>query len=160
MEKSLITLKLVLDELGINSTIETIDDRKRVQKAVYLGQLSGLDLGYRFGWYLMGPYCPSLTSDYYALKNSLELDDHEYEQYVLKDTQKAKIQKIKNVFPVPAGCPLSQENWLELVASYHFLRKISNMPDKETRETIAYKKAHVFAYVDLAEEALRTINLL
>ncbi len=59
METKLLVLKLFLGALGIDDSIETVDDRKRVQKAVYLGQLSGIDLGYRYGWYRMGPYpCP------------------------------------------------------------------------------------------------------
>ena len=56
MDAKLITLRLFLDALGQSVDIETVDDRKRVQKAVYLGQLSGVDLGYRFSWYVMGPY--------------------------------------------------------------------------------------------------------
>lgn len=60
MDSNLIALKLFLDDLGVSADIETIDDRKRVQKAVYLGQAAGADLGYRFGWYLLGPYSPSL----------------------------------------------------------------------------------------------------
>src|SRR3712207_9330456 len=41
--------------------------RKRVQKAVYIGQLTGVDLGYRFSWYVKGPYSTALTRDYYDL---------------------------------------------------------------------------------------------
>ena len=63
MEPRLIALRLYLDQLGVSSDIETVSDRKRVQKAVYLGQLSGVDFGYRFGWYLMGPYSTTLTED-------------------------------------------------------------------------------------------------
>ena len=56
MEEKLVVLKLFLDELGIPDSIDTVDERKRIQKAAYLGQLSGVDLGYRYGWYKMGPY--------------------------------------------------------------------------------------------------------
>ena len=78
MEQKLIALKMFLDALGVPETIDTIDDRKRVQKAVYLGQLSGIDLGYRFGWYLKGPYSPALTRDYFGLAEAIGLGDDEY----------------------------------------------------------------------------------
>jgi hypothetical protein len=43
---TLAVLRLVLEELGV-------DLRKPydVQHAIYLAQLTGVDLGYRFGWY-------------------------------------------------------------------------------------------------------------
>jgi hypothetical protein len=54
MEKHQIALKLFLDELGVPIDTNNINDRKLAQKAVYLGQLSGVDLGYRFGWFSTG----------------------------------------------------------------------------------------------------------
>ncbi len=50
MEARQIVLKLFLSTLGVPADIDTVNDRKRVQKAVYIGQLTGVDLGYRFGW--------------------------------------------------------------------------------------------------------------
>ena len=67
MEMKLVLLKLFLDKLGISSEIDTFEKRKTIQKAVYLGQLTDVDLSYRFGWYLKGPYSPSLAEDYYPL---------------------------------------------------------------------------------------------
>ena len=58
MDATHIVLKLVVKELGEQGDIQTLEDRKIFQKAVYLGQLSGLDLGYRYSWYLRGPYPP------------------------------------------------------------------------------------------------------
>jgi hypothetical protein len=51
METRLVTLFLFLRELGVEPRIATVADRKGVQKAVYIGQLSGIDLGYRYSWY-------------------------------------------------------------------------------------------------------------
>src|SRR5262245_31088985 len=71
MEAKLEVLRLFLNALDVPSAIDTVNERKRVQKAVYLGQLSEIDLGYRFGWYIMGPYSTSLTQDYYQLSEAL-----------------------------------------------------------------------------------------
>ncbi len=160
MEKRLITLKLVLDSIDVEPNISTIDDRKKIQKAVYLSQLTGVDLGYRFGWYLMGPYCPSLTSDYYALKESIESKDDEHKKFELKKSIKIPLEKIKPLFEVPKNVDLSVESWLELIASYHFLRSISDLSVEETKKTLKEKKSELFPYIKEAEKALKKHSLI
>ena len=120
MDRGQIALKLFLDELGIDFDITTIDDRKRVQKAVYLGQLSGVDFGYRFGWYIRGPYSTSLTNDYFPLAESLASGDDDWEGKTLKKSVKAKLAGIKPLMDPPEGVDLPQEDWLELVALVGF----------------------------------------
>jgi uncharacterized protein YwgA len=68
---AVINLKLVLDELGISSDYSTIKQRTKVQKAVYLAQCVGVDLGYTFGWYTKGPFCPELSAVCIELNNEL-----------------------------------------------------------------------------------------
>ncbi len=119
MEARLIALKLVLDALKFPAAIETIDDRKRVQKAVYLGQVAGVKLGYRFGWYLKGPYSPDLTRDYYSLANAIIMRENEYEQNRLQQPLQERLENILPLLKVPTEVSLSQKDWLELVASLH-----------------------------------------
>lgn len=160
MDQKLVALKLVLAELGISNEIETVNDRKRVQKAVYLAQLSGVDLGYRYSWYLMGPYSPSLTRDYYDLAGAISEGDRDYERVELKRSVHAQLGKISPLIPVPKGVTLSQEDWLELLSSVHYLRTISGFNKAKTRETLQEQKSHVIAYVDKAEIALEKAGLL
>ena len=55
MSPTRITLKLSLAKAGIPEvTLDSFSQRLNVQKKVYLSQLMGYDLGYRFGWYLRG----------------------------------------------------------------------------------------------------------
>ena len=87
-----VTLKLTLAKAGISSvTLATFSERLNIQKRVYLTQLTGLDLGYRFGWYIRGPYCRELTADAFTLKDELTAGDKDYEQFYLLDEA---IQKI------------------------------------------------------------------
>jgi uncharacterized protein YwgA len=151
MENKTLALKLFLDTLGVSSDINSVDDRKRVQKAVYLGQLSGVDLGYRYSWYLMGPYCSALTKDYYALADDLAAGDDLSKGKTLRADLKARLQKIKPYIEVPNSVKLSQENWLELLASYHFLRKVSGHSKKEAERLLSEKKPHVAQYAAQAE---------
>lgn len=159
MDRGQVALKLFLDELGIPVDIETIDDRKRVQKAVYLGQLSGVDLGYRFGWYIMGPYCPSLTRDYFPLAEALASGDTDWEGLSLKEEVRGKLARIRPLMDPPGNVDLSQEDWLELVASLDFLRRVSKLDEEEALKVLRKEKSHVFDYVEHAKKALEDAQL-
>jgi uncharacterized protein YwgA len=160
MEAKLIALKLVLDDLGIDSGIETVDDRKRVQKTIYLEQLCAIDLGYRFSWYLMGPYCPDLTQDYFALASDLDAGDTSYSHRRLKPNLAAKLRALRPLLSTPAGVPLSQESWLELLASYHYLRKVRGMSDYDAVQTLDREKRRVSPFSSQAKHKLEEFQLL
>lgn len=160
MEPRQIVLKLFLDALGIPSDIDTVNDRKRVQKAIYLGQLTGVDLGYRFGWYLKGPYSPSLTRDYFALEEALASGDRDQDD---KELDKSIIRKLRKALPLmepPQEVHLSQEDWLELVSSLHFLREVQGLNSKDSVATLKREKTRLAKYFDQAEEALQEVSLL
>ena len=73
VSNKLLALKLVLEALGVGTNIGNVTERKEKQKAIYLVKaLTGLDLGYSYGWYIRGPYSPSLANDYYELQNPNE----------------------------------------------------------------------------------------
>jgi len=159
MDSRLVLLKLFLNELGVSDSINEIDDRKSIQKAVYLGQrLAGVDLGYRFGWYLRGPYSPSLTQDYYALADSLSADDKEWERKSLKPEIARKLRKNARVLEKPKKVELSDADWLELVASVDFLRNVRKRDDEEVQRILKKEKPHLIDFVDDAFMHLDTFE--
>jgi uncharacterized protein YwgA len=158
MKTKLIALKLFLEELGVPSNIDTVDERKRVQKSIYLGQIAGVDLGYHFGWYLKGPYSPELTKDYYDLDEALTEGDLEYQKKDLKGQLKEKLQSIKSIVTQPCDIPLSQADWLELLASVHY--QYSNFDQATGRANIEREKPTLAPHIQKAEEALRKSHLL
>ncbi len=160
MDSRLVALKLFLTELDIPSEIDTIDDRKRVQKAVYLGQLAGVDLGYRFGWYLLGPYSTALTRDYYALAEALVLDGNDIQGKALHPTIRERLKRVLPLMKTPANVPLSQEQWLELVASYHYLRSVRKLPHSETMKILDTQKPVLAPLAEAAVSQLNNVNLL
>jgi hypothetical protein len=160
MEAKLIVLKLFLEDLDIPVSIESIDDRKRVQKAVYLGQLSGVDLGYRFGWYLMGPYSPALTRDYYSLAEDIASGDRDAEDKELQPTVRDRLMSIAPLLTTPDDISLPQEDWLELLASVHYLRTVRHLDDDATRSAIREQKPHLYPWIDQAIEKLAKADLL
>jgi uncharacterized protein YwgA len=160
MDQRLVVLKLFLDELGVPDSIDTVDDRKRVQKAIYLGQLPDLDLGYRFGWYLKGPYSTSLTKDYYTLADEIASGDRDYAKKNLPESVRARLRRVKPLMSVPDDVGLPQEDWLELVSSLHYLRKIRRYNQDQALETLRREKSGLFPFVDRAERELVQVGLL
>ncbi len=160
LEPRLITLKLFLDELGIPADIQTVDDRKRVQKAVYLGQLSGVDLGYRYSWYLMGPYCSDLTKDYYSLNEAIKSGDKEDEKMELLDSVRTKLHNILPVLEIPENVKLVQEEWLELLSSLHFLLEKGNYDKEKAIEILKEEKPNLCDFIDEAVQKLSEMKLL
>lgn len=153
MRAALTTLKLVLDELEVKPVIDTLADRKRVQKAVYLAQAAGVDLGYSYGWYLRGPYSPRLTRDYFALDEGLR-SGYAAEQVRLKLPVLKALKKARPLFDVPAGVPLAQEDWLELLASLRYLQVERRLSADEADDIIKSEKPKLLAYVEAGREAL------
>ncbi len=156
MDNKQIVLKLFVQGLGIEGEINNFQARKDFQKAVLLGQsLSGVDLGYRFNWYLHGPYSPELARDYYQLAEAIEFGDKEYENHSLRDSVRGKLDRIRSLFVVPRKVQLQQSDWLELLASWHYLRSISKYDKDKALKTITRTKCHLAQYVEAAEEALQ-----
>jgi len=160
MDTRLVALELFLKKLNIDDSIQTVDDRKRVQKAVYLGQRSGVDLGYRFGWYLMGPYCPSLTKDYFSLADAIAMGDKEYEGKELLDTIQEKLERVSPLMNKPEDVDLDPEDWLELVASLDYLLKVSKLQVSRAKEIFEEEKPNLYIYFNQAKTALGSVGLL
>lgn len=149
MKKTQINLKLVLNGFGISSEISTLEDRKRVQKAIYIGQKAGVDLGYSYGWYLLGPYSPELTKDYFTLNNDIISGDEDYKSYQLVESLSSILDDMKSLMEVPQEVNLPQEDWLELVASIIYWMKEKN--DIEFTKTIlSQQKVPLMDYFDAA----------
>jgi hypothetical protein len=155
MEQKLIVLKLFLNALNVDCNIQDVSDRKGLQKAVYLGQqLSGIDLGYRYGWYKLGPYCSELTDDYYQLSRSLRVDADSISN---KQLPSEIVDKLKSLIPIltpPTGWQLPREDWLELIASYHYLRTVRRKSHDDALSVLQSEKKKLAPHVSLAMSVL------
>jgi uncharacterized protein YwgA len=154
MNSQLAVLTLFLSALGRSSKIDSLDDRLLIQKSVYLGQLTGVDLGYRYSWYVRGPYCTNLTQDYYALAAVDDTEKQEYAKYSLATDVHERLKKAKPLFSVPKGLNLELHQWLELLASWHYLLEVSKVERSEARKILDSAKPHVSEFVDQAHQFL------
>jgi len=118
MDRQQIAVKLTADGLELPFQISTFEDRLIMQKAVYLAQAAGVNLGYYYHWYLYGPYSPSLTRDEYAIAADISADLDESKGWKLDDISSERLRDIQDIFAEPRD-KLAKK--LELLASVHFL---------------------------------------
>jgi uncharacterized protein YwgA len=129
MDRKQIGLKLTLDALGVPLRLDSFDDRMALQKTIYLCQQAGVHLGYRYNWYLRGPYSPDLTRDAFALGTSQSSGFDETAGWHLDDPS---IQRLKKIGPLWESQPKEKRaRWLELLASVLFLKQTHDGRDKD-----------------------------
>lgn len=133
MDQRLAGIYLVMKELG-GFSLESFDDRLFLQKAIYLLQILGIDLRFRFSWYLRGPYSNALTQCAFEIDGSdplkAKLDQLTLRHEVLQvlDYHKQWLQ----------GKPatLLESSWLELLSSIHYLKHISRPDPSVTLQNV------------------------
>jgi uncharacterized protein YwgA len=133
MDEQLIALKLCTDEVG-GFNMANFNERLAYQKKVYLMQLFGVDLGYRFEWYLRGPYCTELTAAGFEIDKHREEIEEYARNYELSPEVKGKLAQFKSMISQPAPEGLNQESWLELLASMHYLARVAYARNQQDRE--------------------------
>ena len=150
MSDRLTALGLVLEELGVPLQIDQVEQRLIIQKAVYLAQTT-IPLGYTYGWYLKGPYSPSLTQDYYQLAERVTRGT--VQEAILKESARSSLQSVKELIAAqPEGTKYS--HWLELLASIHYLRTKSGFSVNAARKKIAETKPHLAGLFNAGVAAL------
>lgn len=136
MNRRQIAAVLTLRRLGVEPNLRTFDDRLIAQKAIYLAQAAGIDLGYFYNWYLRGPYCPALTDDLFGAISSGFAGDSTPKRWALDEPSGRRLDRLKAVIGtrLRATKPLARR--LELLASVHFLITWKQVADEDS-EAIA-----------------------
>lgn len=129
-------LAQLFEKLDVNPSLETFANRKLLQKLTYLIEVFGIDFGFRFSWYLHGPYDRGLTAVLYG-------DFGESQREVQDDFPKEdeKLEKLKKFL----GSDIHSSRTLELIVSLHYLNHIgkkSGMCDDEIINQLLYLKSH------------------
>lgn len=126
-------LYLFAKDAGLSLQLETFDDRFKLQKKTYVAQLAGLDMRYRFSWYLKGPYSRELTADAFALKDVLDGQPKPAGKYVLSSDAKRCFKIAERIWAVPSNLQVSESDWLEALVSLHYLKHLAYWQPKESR---------------------------
>lgn len=116
MDRQQIGLKLALDALGKELSLDDFNDRLALQKTIYLIQAGGVHLGYDYGWYLRGPYSRGLTRDAFAVRAH---GPEEVKGWKLDPQSLTRLASLREAF---ASWSVGRcERHLELLASVHFI---------------------------------------
>jgi uncharacterized protein YwgA len=114
------------NDLGVEPRLDNFASRKQLQKLTYLIEAFGIFLGFRFSWYLHGPYDRRLTAVLYD-------DIREESDREVRDTFQNEDQIIKELKEF-LGRDIHSSRTLELIVSLHYLDylgKKQNMQDEE-----------------------------
>lgn len=107
---------IVFQEMAVSK--DTFEDRLICQKKVYLLQELGTDLGYRYNWYVRGPYSPSLTN--YVYTNLDVLRSQDFSEFKLSQDA-AKNIALVNSLVAKKKQELDIVGWYELLASLLYI---------------------------------------
>ena len=136
MSDGAVGLGSILKRIGNYGKMETFTDRLRFQKKVYLMQAFGLNLGYRFSWYIRGPYSPSLTIDGFELRSYYDgIPEGRFVGQKHEDRFQEYLQFLAD--------KRHDEDWLEIIASIHFLRRVHpGWPKNRILEKVQKKQSY------------------
>ncbi len=109
--------------------------RLKLQKAVYLLQAFGVNLGYGFSWYLRGPYCSILATNAFAVQEFYDKIPEESVRFENGDAQKRFERFLKFIDGKDADS-------LEIAASLHYLKTTSSMDDDNVIRKVEQKQPH------------------
>ncbi len=128
-------------------SLNNIEDRKKLQKFVYLLQALGCRLHYHYNLYIHGPYSPELTREAYNL-NLIQNPIREILSRRVKvdDLELGKIRKLKELVK---GLDRSED--LEILATIHYLKHVAYMPDRSKEaifKELLEKKPHLGSRVE------------
>jgi uncharacterized protein YwgA len=125
------------------------DMRLKIQKIIYLMKTKDMNLGYEFGLYLYGPYSVELTRDAFQIsdlvKNFNGIDK-------ITPTEK-KEEFIHFILELEKDSRKDNPIWLEIVASYLFLKKMGYSNDEEIINRIKQKRPDF----DIKDEDIKLI---
>jgi len=122
MKKLVALIRESENKLGIKVNLDNFQDRLVIQKLVYLLELSGIDLGYRFSLYVRGPYSPDLTRDIYDNKNNIYKLQTDYRM------QENEINRLINIFNLSSNF---NPSIMEIMATYLYFSKELGLSEKE-----------------------------
>jgi hypothetical protein len=159
MDTKQLVLKLALEAAGQSLDVDSLDDRMRLQKAVYLLQAAGTNLGYHYSWYLKGPYSTALTQDYFAIAEATQAGN-DGDDRTLKAELVAKVQSAAKVLSKPSTAKgLSTPHWYELLASLHYIHSREHLSGAALKNTLSTRKPHLAPFVDVGIDHLQRHNL-
>lgn len=110
-----LTLAGVLKRVYSSFSMESFNNRLKLQKFVYLLKAFGINLGYNFNFYIYGPYSTQLMIDGYQVTEFGRTPEVKFEPEL-----EEKFNKFKEFYKNHR----EDIEWLEIAASVHLLKQL------------------------------------
>jgi uncharacterized protein YwgA len=163
MDRQQILLAKALEAAEVPLKVATFHDRLILQKAVYLLQSAGVHFGYRFRWYLRGPYSPDMTAGAFGIVGEGPSAQKELRGWKLDAASSKRIANLKPLMG-DGGNSAGRARRLELLASVLFLIKTNQTKATDPEGAAAilrrYNKNYKVEEVRKAAEELKEYALL
>jgi hypothetical protein len=154
MERSFARVILLLNSLT-KPSIQSFNDRMKLQKLVFLARQVGFDTGFSFSWYIHGPYSPSLTNFLYTANDVGILDTAP----TIPEDEKRRLDASVILLRRLLGDDLNKPKVLELIASvWYFLPQ--GPVSRERKESLAKMLHQVKPDFSVEEYAAATDRIL
>lgn len=141
MDRQQILLAKSLQAAQIPLNVDSFDQRLILQKAVYLLQTAGIHIGYRFRWYLRGPYSPEMTAGVFGIINEGEFGENVLQGWQLDPDSETRANSLRGLLHHSDESESAQARRLELLASALFLFKTGQAsPDDPEKTSLILKK--------------------
>lgn len=152
MNEQYVAIRLIHEHLlGRTLSTEDFDSRITAQKIVYLASSQGLDFGdLNFNWYKRGPYSPALTRVLYENNFNQAV----YSDYRLLEEAVELMKPLKAMIELRIPT-MSEVEWLELLASVHFLMEENETEEQLVEQLRKYKPRYSRAEVLYAYKCLK-----
>jgi uncharacterized protein YwgA len=123
----------VLRELEIKPDMKPFSTRLRIQKILYLLQELGLQTGWKFGWYVRGPYSPDLAHELFEHHEKGTRDSK------VQDDERKALEKFREKF---GTSPLSAQQ-LEAAAAVVYVAKSTRLRSAALVAAVSKQKPYL-----------------
>ena len=123
MDRQQILLAKSLEAAEVPLHVTSFHDRLILQKSVYLLQCSGIHIGYRFRWYIRGPYSPDMTAGAFGIVNEGAFATNELQRWKLDADSVELARNLRPLLHRKGESKTDRSRRLELLASILFLYK-------------------------------------
>ncbi len=170
LDTNLASIYFLMDKIE-EFNIAGLEERIFFQKAIYLIQVLGVDLRFRYSWYAHGPYCSDLAQCGFDIQDDIEEYEREFKDKSIRNDVKIKVDILKGLLSNYPTSFISKSSWLELLSSIHYIKHIIYMKSDEetTRENIFEKlkelgkidqRSYSEEQVDIGWNKLKEIGLI
>ena len=160
MNHTITNLSRIIEELEVGPHNDTQERRSSIQRAVYLAQAIGVNLHYPYEMGTNGPYSRDVARDCCVLEEQPPTERAEVNARILREPFATALTTVKNMTQVPSDVTISRHQWMDLLASLHYLRKVQRVDEEQARTWLAKNTPLLTPFSKAAHQTLADAGLL